>query len=91
MQDRVIPAVRRVLLTTDAVGGVFTQTADLAQGLAARGVAVDVLVNGPPPSAALLSTFDGMPLVRAEATGLPLEWMASSPASTPASRPGGRP
>jgi glycosyltransferase involved in cell wall biosynthesis len=41
--------VDRVLMTADAVGGVWPYTLDLARGLIARGVAVDVAVMGPPP------------------------------------------
>jgi glycogen synthase len=43
--------VRRVLMTADAVGGVWAYTLDLARGLIARGLAVDVAVMGPSPSA----------------------------------------
>ena len=39
--------VRRVLMTADAVGGVWTYAMDLAAGLAARGVRVTVAVMGP--------------------------------------------
>jgi len=40
--------IRRVLMTADGVGGVWTYALDLARGLSARGVAVDLAVMGPP-------------------------------------------
>jgi glycogen(starch) synthase len=40
--------VRRVLMTADAVGGVWTYAMDLAAALAARGVHVTLAVMGPP-------------------------------------------
>jgi glycogen synthase len=43
--------VRRVLMTADAVGGVWAYTLDLGRGLIARGIDVDVAVMGPAPSA----------------------------------------
>lgn len=39
--------VRRVLMTTDAVGGVWTYALDLARGLAAEGVETHLAVLGP--------------------------------------------
>ena len=45
---RAEPPVRRVLMTADAVGGVWTYAMDLATGLGARGVHVTVAVMGPP-------------------------------------------
>lgn len=41
--------VRRVLMTADAVGGVWPYAMDLASGLRQRGVAVTVAVMGPAP------------------------------------------
>jgi glycosyltransferase involved in cell wall biosynthesis len=41
----------KLLLTTDAVGGVWHYTAELATALAARGVECVVAVLGPPPTA----------------------------------------
>lgn len=70
----------RVMLTADAVGGVLTQTTDLARAFARRGIAVDLVLVGPTPSAEarrLLSALDGVRIVE---TGLPLEWMSESAA-----------
>ena len=41
-----------VLMTTDAVGGVWTYSLTLARALGARGVGVTLAVVGPEPSAA---------------------------------------
>ena len=46
------PRPGRVLMTADAVGGVWTYAIDLARELVSRGVAVDLAVMGPPPSTA---------------------------------------
>ena len=70
-------APARVMLTTDAVGGVWRYCLELAQGFSARGAAVTVVVMGPPAD-------DGQ---RAEAhacgvelvdTALPLDWLAGN-------------
>ncbi len=67
---------RRVMMTTDAVGGVWRYSMDLAHGLTRRGWSVRLAVLGPPPG----------PAQRAEAlaelveTGLQLDWTAESPA-----------
>ena len=42
--------VRHVLMTADAVGGVWPYTMDLGSGLRARGLGITVAVMGPPPS-----------------------------------------
>jgi glycosyltransferase involved in cell wall biosynthesis len=42
--------VRRVLMTADGVGGVWTYALDLARGLSEHDVAVDLAVMGPPLS-----------------------------------------
>lgn len=65
---------RRILMTTDCVGGVFTFTASLARGLAARGLEVDVVTMGPrpqPAQRAMLDDCDGVTLIE---TDLSLEW-----------------
>jgi glycosyltransferase involved in cell wall biosynthesis len=46
------PVPRRVLMTVDAVGGVWAYAVDLAAALVARSVAVTFAVMGPPPSTA---------------------------------------
>ena len=67
-------AGQRILLTTDAVGGVWTYTLDIARSFAAKGVNVDVAVLGPSPDAAqrnLARSIHGVTLLE---THEPLEW-----------------
>ncbi|HEX8375447.1 MAG TPA: hypothetical protein VF606_09745, partial [Geminicoccaceae bacterium] len=45
----VFEARRHVLMTTDAVGGVWTYSLDLAAALATRGVRTTLAVLGPAP------------------------------------------
>ncbi len=65
--------VRRVLMTADAVGGVWQYTADLASGLANRGLSITVAVMGPPPDAARLAAMERV--ARVEMHPCRLEWM----------------
>ena len=64
----------RLLMTADAVGGVWSYALDLARGLAARGVEVTLAVLGPAPDAA-----EAIPGVEVRVTGLPLDWLADTP------------
>lgn len=69
----------RVLLTTDAVGGVWTYSLDLARELARNGVEPVLAVLGPPPGEAAHDAalaINGLELVM---TGLPLDWLAETP------------
>ncbi len=73
-----------VLMTTDAVGGVWTYSLTLARGWAARGVAVTLAGVGPEPSTAQVG--------EAHAAGLPLlvctsrlEWQEDSGPDLPRS------
>lgn len=74
---------RRVLVTTDAVGGVWQYSLDLASGLASRGLLPVLAVLGPHPNARQLQDAAGFELI---ATGLPLDWTADSPAALARSR-----
>jgi glycosyltransferase involved in cell wall biosynthesis len=69
----------RVLLASDAVGGVWQYTAELARGLAGGGVEVILAVAGPPPAPQQRRMIEGMPSVHLVACDLPLEWMAETP------------
>lgn len=67
----------RVLMTIDAVGGVWTYASDLATGLARRGDAVTLAVLGPATSDAqrqAVQSVHGLELVE---TDLPLDWTAT--------------
>lgn len=67
-----------VLMTTDAVGGVWQYALDLAGGLRAHGVRTTMAVLGPAPSAdqQAMAEAAGAELI---ATSLPLDWTASHP------------
>jgi glycosyltransferase involved in cell wall biosynthesis len=66
--------IRRILMTTDCVGGVFTFTASLARDLAARGVEVDVVTLGPRPQPAQRAMLEGCERITLTETDLLLEW-----------------
>lgn len=68
----------RLLLTTDAVGGVWRYSVDLAHGLARHGVTSILAVLGPAPDAAQRAEARDLQLVD---TGLPLDWTAENPAA----------
>jgi glycosyltransferase involved in cell wall biosynthesis len=68
----------KVLMTADAVGGVWTYALDLARGLAERGIEITVAVLGPGPSEAEGAAARAIPDLRLVETGLPLDWTAES-------------
>lgn len=67
-------AGRRVFLSSDALGGVWTYSRDLAAGLARRGAAVTLALLGPVPDDLALPLS-----VTVLNTGLPLDWTAANP------------
>lgn len=75
-------ARRRILMTTDAVGGVWNYAISLARGIAAHGYDTLLAVLGPQPSGTQRAAARGLDLV---VTGLPLDWTGSGPAATRAS------
>ena len=71
----------KLLLTTDAVGGVWTYSLDLARALAdAADAMVYLAVMGPSPSAEQLDAAAAIPGLQLIDTGLPLDWLAEEPA-----------
>jgi glycosyltransferase involved in cell wall biosynthesis len=70
----------RVLMTADAVGGVWTYALDLARGLGKRGAQTTLAVLGPAPSAEQRDAATAIPGLDLVETGLPLDWTAASPA-----------
>lgn len=70
----------RLLMTTDAVGGVWRYSVDLAGGLAAHGVQVVLAVLGPAAGPAQRREAEAVPGLRLMNTGLPLDWTAKAPA-----------
>jgi hypothetical protein len=69
---------RRVLITLDAVGGVWRYAIDVARGLEARGIACLLVGFGPPPGAAQRAECDRSELVW---THEPLDWTVSDSAA----------
>lgn len=70
---------RHVLMTADAVGGVWTYALDLAEGLAREGAAVTLAVLGPAPSPAQRAAAAGLSGVALVETGRTLDWMEDDP------------
>ena len=70
--------MKRILLTGDAVGGIWRYNVELARGLMARGVKAALAVMGPPPSPAQRAEARAIELELIE-TGLPLDWTAPEP------------
>ena len=72
---------RKILMTTDAIGGVWTYALDLAAGLAPFGVETTLAVLGPSPARDQVREAEmvaGLTLIE---TGLPLDWIAEEPAA----------
>ncbi|MCR5876144.1 glycosyltransferase family 4 protein [Phenylobacterium sp. J426] len=70
----------RVLMTADAVGGVWTYALDLARALGGAGVRTTLAVVGPAPSPDQVRAAHAVPGLTLLETGLPLDWMATEPA-----------
>lgn len=67
----------RALLVTDAVGGVWTYSLELARALKPLGIEAVLAVAGPPPDDPQRDDAAGLAVIE---TGLPLEWMDVEPA-----------
>src|SRR5512147_1084119 len=76
---------RRVLMTTDAVGGVWQYSLELASGLGRRGVRVLLAAMGPAPSATHLEVAHAIRGLALLHRPYPLEWMTGAEASLAAS------
>jgi glycosyltransferase involved in cell wall biosynthesis len=68
-------AIRRILMSTDAVGGVWTFSLELAKGLQHHGIEVLLAVLGPAPDGGRLRTAAAISGLRLEHRDYPLEWM----------------
>src|SRR4051794_29933826 len=62
----------RLLLVTDAVGGVWTYSVELARALRPLGFQTTLAVMGPSPAEKHLEAAAGVELID---TGLPLDWL----------------
>ncbi len=69
------PRKLRVLVTTDAVGGVWVYSLELARALAPLGIEAVLAVMGPSPDEAQRCEAGGIRLID---TGLPLDWAEAS-------------
>ncbi len=69
----------RILLTTDAVGGVWRYSLGLAREWAADGIAVELAVLGPDPEPAQVREAEAIPGLVLHRTGLDLDWTAADP------------
>src|SRR5581483_3470563 len=65
----------RVLMTADAVGGVWTYSLTLARALAKHGVCCAVAAMGPAPSSAQLEEAAAIPSLELQHRPFRLEWM----------------
>lgn len=69
-----------LLMTSDAIGGVWTYTLDLAAALAGHGVRTTIATLGPSPSDDQRRSAAGIPGLRLVETAIPLDWCAQTPA-----------
>ena len=67
----------RVLVTTDAVGGIWSYSLTLAAGLAELGCSCILAVLGPAPSEGEARRALAIPGLQLIETGLPLDWTAA--------------
>jgi glycosyltransferase involved in cell wall biosynthesis len=67
--------VRHVLMTADAVGGVWTYVLELCRGLAADGIRVTLATMGPLPTSDQLAAAHGIPALQMVSGDFRLEWM----------------
>jgi glycosyltransferase involved in cell wall biosynthesis len=67
---------RKVCMTTDAVGGVWTYALEVAHGLGSAGIHVDLAVLGPQPSRPQREFALKIPGLKLIETQLPLDWTA---------------
>jgi glycogen(starch) synthase len=69
------PRIKRVLMTGDTVGGVWTFTLELAEGLAAHGIEVVLATFGAPPTADQTAEAAAIPNLCLLGSDFRLEWM----------------
>jgi len=69
----------RLMMTADAVGGVWTYALDLARGLADVGGETTLVVQGPALSADQARAAKAVPALEVIETGSPLDWTAEAP------------
>jgi glycogen(starch) synthase len=67
--------IKRILMTGDTVGGVWTYTLELAEALGAYGIHVILAAMGGPPSAGQRNEANCIPNLELLASDFKLEWM----------------
>jgi glycogen(starch) synthase len=75
MTEPVPQRARRILMTADTVGGVFTYALELCRGLAPHGVRVVLATMGAPLAPAQRAALAALENVQVYESGLRLEWM----------------
>jgi glycogen synthase len=65
----------KILMTADAVGGVWTYAIELAAGLASHDIGVVLATMGPPPDGSQRRTARAIPGLELEVSSYKLEWM----------------
>ena len=71
----------RIMVTTDAVGGVWRYSLTLAAEWSRAGIAVDLAVLGPAPALSQQREAAAIPGLILHQTDLPLDWTAPDPAA----------
>jgi hypothetical protein len=66
----------KVLVTADAVGGIWQYSIDLARGLTGLGIETILAVMGPSPSEEQLASARSVAGLEVVDTGLTLDWLA---------------
>lgn len=74
-------AIRRILMTVDAVGGVWRYALDAARGLGQRGISVVLAGLGPEPTADQWAEARALPRADVVWLDAPLDWMTEDEAS----------
>jgi glycosyltransferase involved in cell wall biosynthesis len=77
----VTPHGFRILVTADAVGGVWQYSLDLARGLARLGIETLLAVTGPSPSEEQREAAAAIPKLELVDTGFDLDWLAEDGAA----------
>lgn len=80
------PPKLRILMTTDAVGGVFVYAGALARALCASGNDVLLVVMGPAPRPEQIAALSGIRGLEIVVTDLQLEWIDPQGADLPRAR-----
>lgn len=73
-------ACSKILMTADAVGGVWQYSVELAAALASRGLRVLLATMGPRPSAAQRTQLEGIEGIQLCESDFALEWMPAAEA-----------